>query len=502
MGVEMSTTVVAVESRRASAVMSSALRGFESNPFRVLRLRVNATTSDAALQAEQALTLARVGLSPDEPDPLPWLNQSGAYEIQQAAQAAEEPFVRLKYQLLWFDLERDPQSAVLADALRDLKGASLRQYLDADLGLRPPGDGEGKTRSDAFIAHGVNQANLRLLAAAAAANGFLAPTQASGGSTPKISKEMWKSVGRFRALAQGHNLLRENVAAGDSGIGTYWETGLKKWSDILVHPDFKSYLGTCISDLQDDFISVDESETVEENLRTHLADLSAQEARFFLQAGRYPVAASLIAAISRSGMDLRILAPAMRPLRQVFQSEIAELESLLEEPGYELEPIGAYLKRLEWIRARWIALDSGGVVGLRDILDGAVEKAYQRLRASEKTDCTVGRLLIKIRQIATANSLKERVSGYEKELEQARTRVCYFCGGAPDYDRSVVLNGKKETHREHHFNRTTIHYAVRSAIVLRCARCAQLHDYINKVGMLISICSTPGILAIIISLFK
>jgi hypothetical protein len=404
----MSTTLAVVESRRAS----SALCGFESNPFRVLRLRVNATTSDAAFKAEQALTLARVGLSPDEPDPLPWLNQSGAYEIQKAAQAAEEPFVRLKYQLLWFDLERDPHGAVLADALRDLKSVSLQQYLDADLGLQPPGGGECKTRCDALIAHGVNQANLRLLAAAATANGFLAPSQAAGGSTPKISKEKWKSVGRFRALRQGHTLLSEDVATGDFTIGTYWETGLKKWSAILVHPDFKSYLETCISDLQDDFISVDESETVEESLRTHLADLSAQEARFFLQAGRYPVAASLIAAISHSGMDLRTLAPAMRPLRQVFESEITELETLLEEPGDELGPIDAYLKRLEWIRTRWTALDSGGVVGLRDILDRAVEKAYLRLRASEKTDCTVGPLLVKIRQIATAESLKASPTRY------------------------------------------------------------------------------------------
>src|ERR1051325_9454756 len=97
---------------------SPALRGFELNPFRVLRLEVDATTNDATFRAEAALTLAQAGLSPDEPDPLPWMKTANLYELQQAVQVVEEPLIRLKHQLLWFDFAHDPHATLLKQALK------------------------------------------------------------------------------------------------------------------------------------------------------------------------------------------------------------------------------------------------------------------------------------------------------------------------------------------------------------------------------------------------
>jgi hypothetical protein len=181
------------------------------------------------------------------------------------------------------------------------------------------------------------------------------------------------------------------------------------------------------------FCFAEDIETVEESVRSYLAGLAAQEVRFFVIEGRYPLAAAVISAVARSGMELRVLAPAMRPLRQVFQSEIAELDTLVDDPESTIDSIEAYVRRLEGIRARWITLDAGGVVGLRDILDQALEKVYLKLRSLEKAEPKLDGLLGKITGIAVAESLKERVKGYGKELEE-RTRLCHFCKtGTPDY---------------------------------------------------------------------
>src|SRR4051812_45259027 len=99
--------------QKPSGTRSPALRGFELNAFRVLRLCVRASTAAAGFQAESVLTLARLGLQPEEEDLLPWLPAADPVELQQAAQVVEEPHARLKEQLLWFDLERDPHAALL-----------------------------------------------------------------------------------------------------------------------------------------------------------------------------------------------------------------------------------------------------------------------------------------------------------------------------------------------------------------------------------------------------
>ncbi len=774
---------------RSSTVKSSpALRAFELNPFRILRLDVNVSTSDAANQAENALTLERVGLTPDEPDPLPWLPAAGSYELQQAAQSMEEPLVRLKHQMLWFDCVRDPAAELMKSALREPQGTSAQQYLSektelpfveelpvvvespsvaveavpaeeqhaaessplnevGDVGgsgaktgpdlsydleinfwesvrgtqvslkithsdpcktcggsgkadtqttvcpscqgnakakatcLRCDGSGrlavscaachgagnldrpetlkvnvpagiqtgarmrfagKGKAgisgaatgdlyvivkvqphpffrrngddiaiplaltaleaaqgaevevpavdgpatihipkdtkngqkfrlrekgvwsavtqhRGDQYVeviipsseqrtqqlrtemaeftrqvrpqapasndagskpeqprkmptrvsipadlgqvARAINQANLRLLLAAATIDGALG---AAGMVVEprKVGREQWKPLNGFLTLQAAHSIMAANLAAMDTapdGKG-YWGIALQSWTKILAHPWFRSYVEACIADLGDDYASADDVETVEESIRTHLVDLSAQEARFALLEGRYALAGSLITAMAESGMEARVLTPATRPLRHVFQSELSELDALLEQSGDGVvESVDAYLRRLESIMARWVKLDGKGIVGLRDMLDDAVEKAYRRLRNLDKPDATVDPLLARAGKIASAQSLRERVSSFQAELVESRKRLCQFCKTErPDYEKSVVLKGKKETGRETHYRTTTIHYAIQYAIVYRCGHCARLHDFVRQTGLALWLLGAPGALLLVI----
>ena len=121
---------------------SPALRGFELNPFRVLRLQGSLSAADAVLLAENALTLKRVGLPPDDREILPWRPDPALYDLQQAAQAIEEPLVRLKQQLLWFDFGRDPHGELLQQALEDPRGSASAAYF----GLECQMPGIGRVR--------------------------------------------------------------------------------------------------------------------------------------------------------------------------------------------------------------------------------------------------------------------------------------------------------------------------------------------------------------------
>jgi hypothetical protein len=468
----------------AARASSPALRSFGLNPFRILRLPVNATTSDAAFQGENVLTLSRVGLSPEEPDLIPGLPAFEGFELQQATQAIEEPLVRLKHQLLWFDLVRDPYAQLLREGLRDPTSEALQPYLDQEIALPAPAAGAGDHAPApdlAAVANAINRANLHLLLAAFL-NATLDPQSGTSADVKRLEPKDWASRHGLRVLPQAHTVLVGSFAGTSDELKDRWQGGLSLWVRLLSHPWFRPYLEACIADLGDDFASADDAEAIEESLRNHLADLSVQETRFLLLSGRYHAAAALISALASCGLEPRILTPAMRPLRQALRSEVTELEALLDKPDEErLNGIDAYLKRLDVVRRRWLTLDSRGIVGLREILDAAAEKAYLRLRNQQKSTPKVDQLLDRIDQISSARSLRERVRSYRRDLAESEKRLCHFCKTKrPDYNKSVVLKGQKETRREYHFNSTTIHYAIRYGIILRCERCARLHDFTNS----------------------
>jgi len=484
-----------------SNISSPALRSFESNPFRILRLAVNATTSEAAIQAERVLTLMRAGLAPEESDPLPWLPPASTYEVQQAAQTVEEPLARLTEQLLWFDTGRDPEAAQLRALLRELTDEELQKHFKEEVGL-PKADECAPDDETAVprIAQAVNQANLRLLLAASLVNGVAIQKTDAPFEPIKIGRKEWQTLHGLTVLPEAHNVIAGTQAGADAALeaSRYWEYGLRRWILILLHPWFKHYLRQCIDDLGDDFISADDAETIEESIRTRLADLSTKEVRFLLLEGRYTLASGMISALGKSGLEKRIIGPALRPIHHLFQSEISELNSLLDDSGAgDVQHIDAYLKRLAAIKQRWRKLDEANLVGLSYILDDALEQAYLRLRKLEKPDAQSDALLLKVSQLAGAASLRERVSFYRNELEEAKKHLCHYCKtGAPDYEKSVVLKGKKETDRVHNYNSTTIYYGLRYAIILRCERCARFHDFIYKFGWLNAMFLIPTILIV------
>jgi hypothetical protein len=471
-----------------SRLSSPALRWFETNPFRVLRLAADASASDAAFQAERVLTLMRADLPPAEEDVLPWLPPANVYEAQQAAQTVEEPLARLTEQMLWFDFARDPNADLLCSLLRGLSDEALHSYFEGEAGLPPP---EGCDPEDAsgvaVVTQAVNHANLRLLVAASLVNGVGITATDAPVEPRKIARVDWQNMFGLSALPNAHEVIAGPLAGGGAAAdgARYWERALRRWSGILTHPWFRPYLVRCIKDLDDDFASEEDAETIEESVRTRLADLASHETRFLLLRGDYQLAGELISALARSGLEKRVLVPALRPIHHHFQSEVSELKPLLEVSGQEgLGQVGAYLKRLGAIKRRWAKLDEAGLVGLVHILDEALEEAFLRLREVEKLDPESEALLERLSALAGAASLRERVKSFRGEMEEARKRLCQFCKTEPpDYEKSVVLEGKKETGRESSYNSTTIYYSLRYEIVLRCERCARFHDFEHNFGI-------------------
>ena len=175
--------------------ISPALLAFARNPFRLLRIPLSATTLEAGFAAERVLTLARAEMSSDELDPLPWLPAAGFPELQQAAQTVEEPLLRLKHQLLWFASAADPRGHDLAAALQRRDGPALADYLAREEPL--PADGPNWLGG---IANAINQANARLLLAAAKIDG-LWPGAANPARPPRRSTRMpggrWATCAAF-----------------------------------------------------------------------------------------------------------------------------------------------------------------------------------------------------------------------------------------------------------------------------------------------------------------
>lgn len=484
-----------------SRLSSPALRGFECNPFRVLRLATNASTSEASFQAERALTLMRAGLPPSGDDLLPWLPPASTYDAQQSAQTIEEPLARLTEQLLWFDLVHDRTADSLQSVLRELTDESLRKYFESEAGLPPAANCDPEDAAAVpLVAQAINQANARLLMATSLVNGVGITKTAAPAEPRKIARGDWQSLYGMSALPDAHNVIAGPMAGPDPALDSsrYWERGLARWANILKHPWFRSYLAQCIADLEDDFVSLDDAETIEESIRTELADMASHETRFLLLGGHYSLAGEMISALATSGLEKRVLVPALRPIHHLFQSEVAELQTLLDDTdGDGLRHLDAYVKRLAAIKKRWTKLDPSGLVGLGHILDGALEQAFLRLRSLETPGAESNALLDSVSRLAAAASLRESVRFYRTELEEAKKRHCNFCkSGAPDVEKSVVLEGRKETER----TGNTVYIGIEFRLILRCERCARFHDFLWKWGMLSMWCVFPALCFIIFPL--
>jgi hypothetical protein len=76
-------------------------------------------------QAGKVLSLARLNLPLQDPDPIPWLPGNNEIEVKKAAQKLEEPLQRVVEQLFWFDFECDPKREFLYEGLLQMDPQKL-----------------------------------------------------------------------------------------------------------------------------------------------------------------------------------------------------------------------------------------------------------------------------------------------------------------------------------------------------------------------------------------
>jgi hypothetical protein len=510
---------------------SPILRRFESSPFRVLQIPIDVSVEAASLLAERQLTLARAGIDSAEGRLLPWLSEPDFHIIQQASQTIEEPLVRVVDQLFWFDLTRDPNSVALTQALSALSGDTLfgclvyeselpavTQASIADLGQSDAAAGsllpeapQGLTHGQLEgIAHAINQANLRMLAASALADGCLRVETAETGASPAVGdllRTTWRPAEKgFRQLDGVHEKIGEALSPTEGSApvpGPLWAEALLRWRDIIAHPWFLGYVEYCLTMLQDEYVQAGDAEVVIESLTVQLTDMYAREARFFLTERRYQAAFGVIEALRQSEIDPRILSQALRPLHHLFEAEIEEMNRRLDQvidnidgnvtddselPLSRREKLNgkvltAHLKRIAVLKQRWGRLDPGGLLGLANFIDDAIEQAYLRVRREPLEPGLADTLYEQLTTLCSATSLRERISSTYRQIQENKEwDTCHYCKQRrPDIDSSVVLNGKKETGRTRSFNSETIHYLLLSRLVPRCSRCAKLHDFLLSV---------------------
>jgi hypothetical protein len=187
-----------------------------------------------------------------------------------------------------------------------------------------------------------------------------------------------------------------------------------------------------------------------------------------------------------SGIEPRRWVLAFRPLRPLFRTEADELGPLLGDAGSpRFDDVTLYLDRLGSLAKRWAALDPAGYLGLSEIGDEAVTRAcgflanLESYAAASRVKSLYGTAL----GVASADSLKQRIAASVSRLNGFEHYACHFCQAREmELERSVVVTGKRETHRTYGFNSTTIHYNLRANIIPRCARCCDLHAYLWAVG--------------------
>jgi hypothetical protein len=493
------------------ALRSPGLNRFGRNPFRVLRLPASASSKQAVWKADKVLALARVGMPLSGVEPLPWLPAADELEIQQAAQAMEEPLRRLIEQLLWFDFEVDPRGEILQGALRGDDPAALKAALSArgtdplaaPAGATPP-DASLASERIAAVARWINDANLRLLLGLAALHGVgprppveATPQKAGVTKRPEIQ---WQEGGGLRFVENPHALIRRSSKSASAlAFEGLLREGLAGWAQILKDGSFEGYLRHQIAKLEDDLVGGDDIEPITRAVRAELAAIIADEMKLFTLDGRMDRTFVLARVATKSGIEPEVWIHSFRPLRHLFRAELDELGGLVDESApANLENIELYLKRLGALVKRWKGLDTSGVLGLAQMLDEGVSRAFERLRSLQGEGALADQIariepiqqaLVAAHAVARSKSLKERLGAYSERLEGTRKHACHFCRLREASEYPVVLVSKKETSRESNYltNTVTIHYEIRRQIVQRCEPCADGHEFIRSVGISIAV---------------
>jgi hypothetical protein len=506
---------------------SPVLGQFRTIPLRVLRLQPDVSVDEAIWQAEAALTRLRAGLPSPEPDLLPWLPEPDEPEIRQAVQRIEEPLHRLADALFWFDLAHDPDGDLLRRALAELDPALLNNYLDLGdcdglprrpvASIKPDGvfavspgsvaaiSGESSPSPDGTpppedvpeiaatqMPRLLNQANLRLLLGAMSLYGLL-PDGVHGagmeiedsGKADAIEWSSWHGLECCQNAHQ-HGLCHDRQALRNRNTVALWSDSLARWMRLAEFPAFLEFVNQNIARLDDDVVGPDDTEAIVTSATTRLLDLLVGEVKAQLLSGRIDCVGALLEVARRSDVEPRRWTMAFRQLRPLIRNEVAELDSFV--PGHDdprFDDAALYLARLGTICKRWQSLDPSGFLGLAEIGDEAVAKVCDWLSHMECYAAVdrLKNLYLEAIELASAESLKQRIATTVGRLNGFDQYVCYFCRQREmDLKRSIVITGKRESHRTYGYNSTTIHYVIDANIIPRCARCSELHHYLWDVS--------------------
>jgi hypothetical protein len=492
---------------------SIGLEQFRLNPFRVLRLPVTATSKQSLWQAEKVLALARLNLPPQEPDPLPWLPGNNEMEIRQAVQKMEEPLQRIADQLLWFDFTLDPQSGLLQEGLMQVDKQKLWDYLlmkKPELSLELISSDEIETDTALKIfAHCINKANLCLILALSEFHGIgpkMTDEEIATEVESSISKDSWRRGKDFYFLLNPHELIgcEKNTILRTSIWKVLWTDALNNWYKILTNPHFSTYLKHLLSKLGDEMLDEGAIETISHAVPARLADILVGEIKNTINRGTVELVSDMIDIAASAQFDKRFWNDSFNTLHYFFQLELYEINCLIEDDSaVSKENIWHFFKRVEEVKLKWKGIDPHGALGLLKLVDDSVLMGLEAIALLDYYGDKlkdVENLLKKAVEIAPSNSVQERINSYRSQINQwHQYSTCHFCEkrkSDPEY--TIVVKGKKETHREYGFNSTKIYYNIKSVIVLRCENCAHLHRFIKNTSF--RFC-TFSFFALIISLF-
>lgn len=453
---------------------SPGLGQFRKSPFRMLRLPPNATAKQAVWQCDKALARMRVGMALPDPDPVPWLAAGDEIELQEAAQTMESPLARMVEQLLWFDPADDPGGAELLSALTAGDGRRLHAVLAA----------EGAPS----IARRINAANLRLLL------GFsqlheVGPAAAGSGGAARAELS-WQTRGGLSLVEDPHSAVRATAAL--HGAAASWAAllgdGVVAWGELLASPELADHVRGKIAALGDELLTADDLEVVISGIRTRIADLVVGETKLEIAEGRIDSVSQLSAIAGRSKIDAEIWLVAFRPLKTLFESELAELAPDAETGLGVIEDVSAYLDRLATLAQRWRPIDEAQLLGLSTLIDDAVQAAFARLRGAPREaqlGARFGEVLARIGEIAHSPSVRERVKGYKERLADVADSMCHFCGRRQlEPAHCAAVTSKLEISRQRYANQIRVQYQIGALPVARCQRCALLHGFIRGTGVI------------------
>ena len=510
--------------RLQQAGRSQVLSQFRTNPFRVLRARPDVGVEAAVWKSEEALTRLRAGVAFSDGELIPWISEPDEPEIRQAVQRIEEPLRRLTDQLFWFDPEHDCDGELLREALGELDSKLINDYLargvieviprssapsteqvvvsiaaandalSTEVEALPDECGPPEVHTEvatAELPRLLNHANLRLLLAAlslfdAVPSGLSIPS--ARGDTERASDTIdWRMRHGLEVCANPHelDLTKGRRVLSARRVAVLWSDALAHWLRIVSAPALLAFVQENIARLEDDVVGADDAEVIINSVTARLTDLLVGEVKVQHLAGRNDRVRALLRAAANSEFEPRRWGLAFRPLRPLFRAEAAELEPLLVRGDLGLNDCELYLARLKTLRARWAALDSKGLLGLDEIGDEAVVKACESLGTLESYSAVdrLKSLYGTALGLASADSLKERIATAVSRINGFEHYACHFCKSREmDLQKSVVIKGKRESHRTHGFNSTTIHFLVKANVIPRCSRCSDLHAYFWKCG--------------------